>query len=519
MLGAQESDRDEFKAIVDETVAELLENGADQETLAAVCQNRRFSVELSNGDPSRGLAFAEDVTTRWAHDGDVTAYQTEYEVFDKLSEYVESGAFDAIFRKYMTNPARSVLLVTVTEPGLQEQQDAELAQKLADMKAAMTDEELDALIARTADFAAWTEENANSTMIDQMKAVSAQDLPEELTVYTAETKDADGVRMITSTADIGDLAAVGMVLDTSAVPADKLSELSFYATLLGSMPTENYTVEQLQTRAALLTNSISIDVGALELEGGGYAPMLTAQFVCMKDDLSEAMALVEEILTKTSLEDTDQMLMNATQAAFMPGYIAQNQPTQLANILLPAMTTKAGKYNYFVSFLQTDFEESLLAMDEDGLEAAKADMEQVWQIALSGNNASAFCIGDADEGGAGGDGVHRRARPHGTRGRGLHGAGHRAARQCRGGSAGKHAIQLSGSADEGDGLCLQRQNRCDDRNGQRQADDSGDALPVFGLRRERGHGQAQPDCFHLPRPEPRDDLRGFWSAGRHDSRA
>lgn len=47
----------------------------------------------------------------------------------------------------MTNPARSVLLVTVTEPGLQEQQDAELAQKLADMKAAMTDEELDALIA------------------------------------------------------------------------------------------------------------------------------------------------------------------------------------------------------------------------------------------------------------------------------------------------------------------------------------------------------------------------------------
>lgn len=42
-------------------------------------------------------------------------------------------------------------------------------------------------------------------MIDQMKAVSAQDLPEELTVYTAETKDADGVRMITSTADIGDL--------------------------------------------------------------------------------------------------------------------------------------------------------------------------------------------------------------------------------------------------------------------------------------------------------------------------
>lgn len=56
------------------------------------------------------------------------------------------------------------------------------------------------------------------------------------------------------------------------------------------MPTENYTVEQLQTRAALLTNSISIDVGALELEGGGYAPMLTAQFVCMKDDIDEAMA-------------------------------------------------------------------------------------------------------------------------------------------------------------------------------------------------------------------------------------
>lgn len=396
MLGADDGDEDEFKAIVDETIAEILENGVDQESLAAICQNRRFSVELGNDNPSRGLSFAEDAITRWAHDGDVKAYQTEYEVFDKLGEYVENDAFDAIFKKYMTSPARSVLLATVTQPGLQKLNDERLAMELQDMKAAMTDEEIDALIAKTADFAAWTEANANSTMIDQMKAVSAQDLPEELTVYNAEAKDVDGVRMITSTVEIGDLTAVGMVLDTSAVPADKLSEFSFYASLLGSMPTENYTVEALQTKAALLTNSISIDVGALELEGGGYAPMLMAQFVSMKDDVDEAMALVEEILTKTSLDDTDQLMMNAMQAAFMPGYIAQNDPTQLANILLPAMTTQAGKYNYFVSFLQTDFAESLLDMDESELEAAKADMEQVWRLALNGNNASAFCIGDEE---------------------------------------------------------------------------------------------------------------------------
>ena len=396
LLGAADGDGDEFKAIVDEAIAETLENGVNGEALAAICQNRRFSVELNNGDPSRGLSFAEDAITRWAHGGDVYAYQTEYEVFDALSEYVESGAFDEIFRKYMTSPARSVLLTTVTQPGLQEMNDARLAMELEAMKAAMTDEEIDALVAKTADFAAWTEANANSTMIDQMKAVNAQNLPEELTVYTTETKNVDGVRMITSTVDIGDLAAVGMVLDTSAVPAEKLNEFAFYVSLLGSMPTENYTVEALQTRAALLTNSISIDAGALELADGGYAPVLTVQFVCMKDDLSEAMALVEEILTKTSLEDTNQMMMNAMQAAFIPGYIAQNQPAELANVLLPAMTTQAGKYNYFISWLMTDFQESLMSMDESGLEAAKADMEQVWQIALNGNNAAAFCIGDEE---------------------------------------------------------------------------------------------------------------------------
>lgn len=396
MLGADDGDKDEFKAIVGETIAEIVENGVDAEALAAVCQNRRFAVELGRDDPSRGLSFAEDAITRWAHEGDVTAYQTEQEVFDRLEEYVQDGAFDAIFKKYMTTPARSVLLTTVTQPGLQELNDARLAMELEAKKAAMTDEELDALIAKTADFAAWTEANASSTMIDQMKAVSAQELPEELTVYTAETKDVDGVQMITSTVDVGDLAAVGMVLDTSAVPADKLNELSFYASLLGSMPTENYTVEALQTKAALLTSSISVNVGALEMADGGYAPMLMAQFVCMKDDIGEAMALVEEILTKTSLDDTDQLLMNAMQSAFMPGYIAQNQPTELANTLIPAMTTQAGKYNYFVSYLQTGFEESLLDMDGDELEAAKADMEQVWQLALNGNNASAFCIGDEE---------------------------------------------------------------------------------------------------------------------------
>ena len=83
------------------------------------------------------------------------------------------------------------LAVTNSEPGLREQLDAAEAERLAEVKAAMSEEELQSIIDMTN---AEEEEDDASAYVAALQAVTTESLPEEMRFYdVSDETGADGV--------------------------------------------------------------------------------------------------------------------------------------------------------------------------------------------------------------------------------------------------------------------------------------------------------------------------------------
>lgn len=124
----------------------------------------------------------------------------------------------------------------------------------------MSDEDKAALIARTQDFAQWTEANAANSMIDAVKVIDAQNLPEEIVSYKAEDSVQDGVRVIRADVSSDELVHVQLVLKADHVPYEQYGTFDTYIGLLNHLNTDNYTTDALT--AALLDVSGGFSVNS-----------------------------------------------------------------------------------------------------------------------------------------------------------------------------------------------------------------------------------------------------------------
>ena len=236
----------------------------------------------------------------------------------------------AIAEKYLVNPETSAYGVYVTAPGELEKKNAAEEERLARMKEDMTDDERAALIARTKDFAEWTEANAASTMIDSVKVVDAQTLPEEIVRYEAEETVQDGVRIIRADVNSDELVSVQLVFTADNVPYEQYDAFDTYIQLVGSIDTENYTSDAISTAAMAISTGMSITRNTVLTEDGGFKPVVKVSWECLPENLAACFELARELIWRTDTSDVvNARLMINTNNQMGSIYLAMDPSTIL----------------------------------------------------------------------------------------------------------------------------------------------------------------------------------------------
>ena len=138
----------------------------------------------------------------------------------KLDDWNREGLYRKAVAEHLTD-GLTALVSTYPEPGLREELDAAEAARLAEVKAAMSAEELQAIIDATN---AEDEEDDASAYVAALQAVNAASLPEEMRSYaiTDETGD-DGVRRISAEAGVDGVSQVMLLLDASGLPQEDIT--------------------------------------------------------------------------------------------------------------------------------------------------------------------------------------------------------------------------------------------------------------------------------------------------------
>lgn len=303
--GVDAEDAEAFQQIVDESIASIAEEGISAEIVDAVLAAEEFSNLLATESPNVGVNLSSQIALFWSGRGTLEFYNTYLDTLDALRAKAGEGYLEGLLREYFIDNAHKALVTTVPAAGMAEEKAAELEARLAEVKASLSAEEIEALVEDTKAQEAWGQEEAPKALVESLQAVTVSELPEEMKAYDVVENEEDGVRYITANASVGNISSTQLLMDTSAIDQDMLLYYKLYTSLLGMVSTEQYDRTELQTLTTRYLNSFGISASTLRFEEGGYQPVFTASWMNLMDEYETALNLAHEVLFHSKLDELD----------------------------------------------------------------------------------------------------------------------------------------------------------------------------------------------------------------------
>jgi len=396
--GVNAEDAETFKSTVNSSLAQIAEEGFNPDDVDAIIAAFRLDLLLTGEGTSIGTDMIPNIVYYWASMGNMYGFMNYVDALDLFKQYAEDGTFQANIKDYLLNNARTALAVTAPEAGLKEQQDAALAEKLAGIKAAMSEEEIAAIVAETAALANPSEEDA-SQYVAQLQAVTVDTLPEEARIYEiSDTVNAQGNRVVNALANADGVGQTLLLLDAAGLTQDQLFSFKLYTQLLGDLDTEAHTRGELASLITRYLYGANIRVSVFDhAEDDGYSPYLRVSFTAMDEDMDAAYALVRELLFGSNVEDVQRLKDTVSALKTSLKNSITSAPYNVP--LYRALATQSGSTAYYVYITYLDYYEFLEkteALLESEPETVVANLKAIQEYFNNSNGAVIGFSGSAE---------------------------------------------------------------------------------------------------------------------------
>ncbi|MBR6185905.1 MAG: insulinase family protein [Clostridia bacterium] len=308
--GMNRGDAEPFKALVDDALRNVAENGFPQDMVDSAMTSLNISTKLApeSGNPVEGVM--SNIAYQYAVTGDPFSYVDYVDSLSAIDRENRDGLLKEAAAKWLADKKLYTLTTTYPAPGEKEKQDEALKAKLAEIKAGMTQEELQAIVDETN---APAKEEDNTELMAKIKAVTVDSLPEEIKTYTVnDFTDENGIRHIEVPAGVDGIGSVSLKLDAAALPQEDIHWMRLFTRLLGQLDTDRHTKEELDVLISRYLYNKTTGVETADMTDAIH-PYLVAEWYALDDDLAAGYDLMEELLFQTRFDDT-QKLMEQVQA-------------------------------------------------------------------------------------------------------------------------------------------------------------------------------------------------------------
>ena len=386
-------DTETFKAIVDEEIAKVASDGFPQDLVDSVAASLAISARLTRENSNPVDTIIIPMVSRYATTGNPWDHQDYQDGLFSVDDWNKQGKYAQAAAKWLAGSQTTALVTTYPEPGAKEDKNAALEKKLADIKAAMGDEEIAALVEATNGEAP---EDHSAEYVARLKAVTVESLPEEIKSYeVSDATDDDGVRHIDVPAEVEGISRAILFLDAAGLPQEEIHWFKLYTDLITQLDTTAHTKAELANLFSRYLYGGSIALALLRAGTDGYHPYLEIGWIALDEDLAAGYDLVRELVFDTKVDDPARLAeqVQARKAA-MKSEISNNPAGTILRRGL-ARNSERFAYNSYaggVSYYEFLGEvEKLLAEDP---EAAMAKLKGIQAHFNNRAGAVTLCAGN-----------------------------------------------------------------------------------------------------------------------------
>ena len=372
------SKKHEFYDLVLKELKNEISSGLNKELAKSIISSLKFSDALEN---ENGAAMQlQNATVMNMIVGnpmiDINSYYKNME--SRLDDKYIEGLID----KYLIKNTQTALVTTNPKAGLLEENNEKLVQKLADKKSSMSTDEINALIDETKSFKEWNNTEADQSVIDSLKAVSAKDIPVEVKDYNIKENNINGIKEITADADVSGIGSTSFVFDESHLTNEELLYLKFYSKLLDTdIPTKNHTGDEIKNEITRKAYGATGYVSAVSdnKDGTSAHPVFNYDFIAMDNDYKDVLDLTSDILLNSNLNDNyDDYVRNAISSEKqIYEYLCAN-PSYMISMRSMAYDNLYSRYVSY--FLGIDYHDFITGLEKEYNENPQKVIDKIKEV-------------------------------------------------------------------------------------------------------------------------------------------
>lgn len=308
--GVEASKEAEFKKIVKEELEKIVKNGFDRKALLSAITHFEFKYrEADFGTTPKGLIFGLQLFDSWLYDGDPFLHIAANDTYAILRKKAEEGYFEALIDKYILHNNHNATIILLPEEGLTAKKEAALKEKLAAVKAGMSEEELQAVRDMMKRLETFRETEDTPENIAKIPLLTREDLRREAPKFSNEQFMLGTTPVLHHDFFTNGIGYFRLIFNINDIPTEYLPYLGILKTIYCNVDTANYSYGDLCSEINLATGEIFVtqnNYGNVQDPDKFHMTME----VCTKalySNLPKAIELMEELILTTKVEDTKRL--------------------------------------------------------------------------------------------------------------------------------------------------------------------------------------------------------------------
>ena len=196
--GANPEDKQAFVDAIQEVLLHQVVDGIDKKALLAGINASQFQFrEADFGSFPKGLIFGLQCMDSWLYDEDQPfVHMHGIDVLDGLRKKVDTGYFEKLIETYLLANTHASVLMVEPKKGLTTEAEEELKKELAEYKASLSDEALDALVEQTKTLKEHQQEPSSKEALECLPMLKRSDLKREARPLDLIEKEVDGIKVL-----------------------------------------------------------------------------------------------------------------------------------------------------------------------------------------------------------------------------------------------------------------------------------------------------------------------------------
>lgn len=301
LYNGDDSIKNQFKDVIDNSLKYIGENG-EPYAYTSEFKAMEISDALARENFDFGVNSALNLSIYWAETGKTDVFELENNVFNKLLNDKNQTELKRLATK-ISKPERSAFVTVIPKPGMAEEINAEREKYLSDMKANMSEAEINKMIEDTKAYNEW---NNNPVHFNNI-AIKPSELPSVSERPQVTASNINGIESYSSVVD-KNVGAYSIRFSIDKIKQEDLYYLGLYDMLLGAVDTDKYTADEILDLSNVYLNNLRTDITYYTMRGKEKPePYYNIYWYCLDGDYEKSVDLILNMLQKTDFSKTDDI--------------------------------------------------------------------------------------------------------------------------------------------------------------------------------------------------------------------